>query len=129
MHHADHPRNVICEMFRVARKAVLISDHNVFAIGGKLKRWLRLWLFANGVLRPATFIKQGFRKQGYSEDDGWWYAYSLLNDFGLIGKLSARQYIIPTRRVYKAEPGNLLLGQSHMAILVLKDAAFPSSPG
>jgi ubiquinone/menaquinone biosynthesis C-methylase UbiE len=129
MHHADHPRDVIREMFRVARKAVLISDHNVFAVGGKLKRWLRLWLFANGVLGPATFIKQGFRKQGYSEDDGWWYAYSLLNDFGLIGKLSARQYIIPTRPVYNTEPGNFLLAQTHMAILAFKDAAFASSSG
>ena len=37
MHHVDSPASVIAEMFRVARKAVLISDHNNFAFG---KQWL-----------------------------------------------------------------------------------------
>ena len=73
------------------KDGIEISGHNVFAVVGKLKRWLRLWLFANRMLGPATFTKQGFRKQGYSEVDGWWYAYPLLNDFGLTGKLSTRQ--------------------------------------
>jgi SAM-dependent methyltransferase len=123
MHHADHPRDVIREMFRVARKAVLISDHNNFAFGGKLWRTVRLLLHATGLLGPVTFIKQGFSKQGYSADDGWWYPYSLLDDFGLIGKLSFRQLIIPTRPVYHLEPGNFLLAQSHLAILALKEAA------
>jgi ubiquinone/menaquinone biosynthesis C-methylase UbiE len=121
MHHADDPRAVMREMFRVASKAVLISDHNNFAFGGSPARWLRLWLYATHLLAPATFIKQGFRKQGYSHDDGWWYAYSLLNDFGLIASLSARQLIIPTRPSQSAEPGNFLLAQSHMAVLALKE--------
>ena len=128
MHHADHPRDIIREMFRVARKAVLISDHNNFAFGSRLAIWLRLWLYASQLLDVATFIKQGFRKQGYSADDGWWYPYSLLNDFGLIGTLSARQYIIPTRPVYHLEPGNFLLAQSHMVILAVKEGALASLP-
>jgi ubiquinone/menaquinone biosynthesis C-methylase UbiE len=89
MHHVDSPEGVIREMFRVAKKAVLISDHNNFAFRGARSRKLRLWLHASGVLDFATYVKQGFRKQGYSEDDGWWYPYSLLNDFGLISSLSA----------------------------------------
>ena len=129
LHHADHPREVIREMFRVARKAVLISDHNNFAFGSRSARWLRLWLYATHLLAPATFIKQGFRKQGYSADDGWWYPYSLLNDYGLIGSLSTRQFIIPTRPSYSLEPWNFLLAQSHMAILAVKNPASASSPG
>jgi ubiquinone/menaquinone biosynthesis C-methylase UbiE len=38
MHHADHPSLVISEMFRVARKGVLISDHNNYAFSGSLAR-------------------------------------------------------------------------------------------
>ena len=127
MHHADHRRDVIREMFRVARKAVLISDHNNFAFGSRPTRWVRLWLYATQLLAPATFIKQGFRKQGYTADDGWWYPYSLLNDFGLIGSLSSRQFIIPTRPINALEPGNFLLIQSHMVILAVKEPALALS--
>ena len=70
MHHVDRPGEVIRQMFRIAKKAVFISDHNNFAFGGANARRLRLWLYAAGLLGLATFVKQGFRKQGYSKEDG-----------------------------------------------------------
>jgi ubiquinone/menaquinone biosynthesis C-methylase UbiE len=127
MHHVDHPTDVIREMFRVANKAVLISDHNNFAFGGRKGRQLRLWLYSSGLLGFATFVKQGFKKQGYSEDDGWWYPYSLFNDFGLISSLSTEQYIFPTRPS-SSKRGNLLLSQSHIAILAVKPRSEWASP-
>jgi hypothetical protein len=125
MHHVDRPANVIGEMFRVARKAVLISDHNNFAFGGSKARRLRLWLHASGLLGAATYVKQGFRKQGYSDGDGWWYPYSLLNDFGQIAGLSAEQYIIPTT-AFRTDDTNMLLSLSHMAIVAVKPGAMPA---
>lgn len=119
MHHVDRPEDVIKEMFRVAKKLVFISDHNNFAFGGKMARGLRLVLYSVGLLSVATYLKQGLRKQGYSEEDGWWYPYSLFNDFGLIASLSSETYIIPTRPSNSAK-GNLLLTQSHFAILAVK---------
>lgn len=119
MHHVDSPAEVIQEMFRVTRKGILISDHNNFAFGGTLARRLRLWLYASGLLGPATFAKQGFKKQGYSEEDGWWYPYSLLNNYNLIASLSREQYIIPTNRT-NSRMGNLLLSQSHLSIVAVK---------
>jgi SAM-dependent methyltransferase len=119
MHHVDSPSAVIREMFRVAKKAVLISDHNNFAFGGPRARGLRLWLYSLRLLGFATYLKQGFRRQSYSEDDGWYFPYSLLNDYGLISSLSAEVDIIPTRPSSLRE-GNLLLAQSHMAILAVK---------
>ena len=80
----------------MARKAVLISDHNNFAFGSMKARWLRLWLHASGLLGIATFIKHGFRKQGYSKEDGWWYSYSLFNDYAAITNGYEDVYIIPT---------------------------------
>lgn len=118
MHHVDRPADVIGEMFRVARVAVLISDHNNFAFGGRRARATRLWLHATGLLGLATYIKQGFRRQGYSDGDGWWYPYSLLSHYGLIASLSATQYIIPTRPATAQD--NLLVSQSHLAILAFK---------
>jgi ubiquinone/menaquinone biosynthesis C-methylase UbiE len=120
MHHVDCPAKAIREMFRVARKAVLISDHNNFAFGGALARRARLWLYASGLLDVATFVKQGFRRQGYTKEDGWWYPYSLFNDFALIAQLSCEQYIIPTTPIDSMSVENLLLTQSHIAILAVK---------
>lgn len=120
MHHVDSRNQCIREMFRVARKVVLISDHNNFAFGSTLARRIRLALFTFSLLDIVTFIKQGFRRQGYSEDDGWWYPYSLLNDFKLISELSKQVFILPTRATNSHELTNFLLCQSHVAILALK---------
>lgn len=94
MHHVDSPSRVITEMFRVARKAVLISDHNNFAFGGSLARRLRMALHLCGLLKPATYFKQGFNYQGFSEDDGWWYPYSLFNDYADIARRSEKLYLM-----------------------------------
>jgi ubiquinone/menaquinone biosynthesis C-methylase UbiE len=126
MHHADRPRDVMREMFRVARKAVVISDRNNFAFGGTNQRWLRLWLYASHLLSAVTYVKQGFRKQGYSQDDGWWYPYSLLNDYGLIASLSSRLYLLPTRPTNSPRLGNFLLNQSHLAIVAIKELSIAS---
>ena len=58
MHHVDLPASVIAEMFRVARKAVLISDHNNFAFGTTMARRIRLVLYSCGLFGIAAFVKQ-----------------------------------------------------------------------
>jgi SAM-dependent methyltransferase len=117
MHHVDHPDRVIAEMFRVARVAVLISDHNNFAFGSPLAKRIRLALWALGLLGLATFVKQGFRRQGYSEDDGWWYPYSLLRDHGVIARHASETIYFPTG---PNRGDDLLTGQSHLAVLAMK---------
>ena len=119
MHHADDPQRVMREMFRVSRRYVLISDHNNYAFGGSRARRVRMCLDALGLLKAATFVKQGFRKQGYSEDDGYWYPYSLLNDYALVASLARRVCILPTRPSSLGQ-GNLLVAQSHLAYLAEK---------
>jgi SAM-dependent methyltransferase len=120
MHHVDAPALVIAEMFRVARKAVLISDHNNFAFGSIMARRIRLVLYSCGLFGIAAFVKQGFRRQGYSEDDGWWYPYSLLNNHADIAQFSDEMFYIPTRRLNTAALSNFLLNQSHLAVLAIK---------
>ena len=119
MHHADDPQRVMREMFRVARRYVLISDHNNYAFGGSRARRVRMCLDALGLLKAATFVRHGFRRQGYSEEDGYWYPYSLLNDYALVASLSRRVCILPTRPSSLSR-GNLLMAQSHLAYLAEK---------
>ncbi|MDJ0730413.1 MAG: class I SAM-dependent methyltransferase [Crocosphaera sp.] len=120
MHHVEEPDRCIREMFRTAKKAVLISDHNNFSFGSTLSRRIRLSLFAFSLLKAITFIKQGFNHQGYSEGDGYWYPYSLLNNYKLISELSEQVFIFPTRPTNSSDLSNVLLCQSHLAILATK---------
>jgi len=120
MHHVDNPSAVITEMFRVARRAVLISDHNNFAFGSTPARRIRMVLYLCGLLKPATYMKQGFRRQGYSEDDGWWYPYSLFNNHADIARFSDYQYLITTSPVNTTRMANLLFSQSHCAVFAVK---------
>jgi ubiquinone/menaquinone biosynthesis C-methylase UbiE len=123
MHYVDHPSTVISEMFRVAKKAVIISDHNNFAFGSKKAQRIRILLYCLGLLGVATFIKQGFKKQGYTEHEGWWYPYSLLNNFAQISALSDIVHLIPTGRATAGLGGNILFSQSHFVILAMKNGA------
>jgi len=118
MHHVDAPASVIAD-FRVARKAVLISDHNNFAFGSTMARRIRLALSC-GLFGIAAFVKQVFRRPGYSEDDGWWYPYSFLNNHADVARFSDEMFYIPTRPLNTAAFSNLLLNQSHFAVLAIK---------
>lgn len=120
MHHVDNPTAVISEMFRVARKAVLILDHNNFAFGSTAARRIRMILEMCGLLSLAIYVKQGFNRQGYSKEDGWWYPYSLFDNYGQIDRLSDEMFLMPTRPANTEAMGNLLFSQSHVAILAIK---------
>lgn len=119
MHHVDDPEIVINEMFRVAKKAVLISDHNNYAFGGAMAQRVRMGLNMAGLLNAFTFVRHGFRRAGYSEGDGWWYPYSLLDSHRQIATLSKTVFIIPTRRP-TGSLGNLVFSQSHLAMIAIK---------
>ena len=117
LHHVDDPKATISEMFRVARKAVVISDNNNYAFSGVSFRRVRLLLFSLGLLNAATFVKQGFRRRGYSDEVGWWYPYSLSNDFDVIAKKSKKFFIFPTRRPNTEAYGLLILSHSHIGVI------------
>lgn len=119
LHHVENPKKVIKEMFRVSRFGILISDHNNFSFGSNFSRKIRLALFSMNLLSAFSYVKQGFRKQGYSEGDGWWYPYSVLNDFDMISTLSEHFSIVPTRRA-NSNLGNFMISHSHLAIACTK---------
>lgn len=116
MHHVDNPTQCIKEMFRVATKAVLISDHNNFSFGSGFARRLRLVLHACNLLRPFQYVKQGFSHRGYSEDDGFWYPFSLLNHHSQLCNLSEQVWIFPTRRPVPSPLGCMFTEQGHLGV-------------
>jgi SAM-dependent methyltransferase len=120
MHHVDNPAAVITEMSRVARKALLISDHNNYAFGGSLEKRIRVALKLCGLFGVATFIKQGFNRQGYSAEDGWWYPYSLFDNYADVARFSTEIYIFPTRPPGAGGWANMLFIQGHFAILAIR---------
>lgn len=122
LHHVERPKAVLAEMFRVSRHGVLISDHNNFAFGSDVARRLRLGLYAANLLSAFSFVKQGFKRQGYSKDDGWWYPYSLLNDFDVIAGKCDHFAVVPTRKA-NSRQGNFLLSNSHIAVACIKKVA------
>jgi SAM-dependent methyltransferase len=122
MHHVHAPSLVISEMFRVANKAVLISDHNNYAFGGSMIKRLRIGLKVCGLLGAVNFVRLGFNKQGYSKEDGWWYPYSLFDNYADIARRSSRLYIFPTGPS-SGSMGNLLFSQSHCCIVAVKSSA------
>ena len=119
MHHVDNPSKVISEMFRVARKGILISDHNNYAFGGSLMRRVRMGLRVLGLLNAVTYIRQGFNRQGYSDGDGWWYPYSLFDNYAEIARQSENVFIFPTRQP-TGDLGNLVFSQSHFGVVAIK---------
>jgi ubiquinone/menaquinone biosynthesis C-methylase UbiE len=120
LHHVDDPKKVIGEMFRVSKRGIIISDHNNFSFGSTIARRLRLALYAAGLLPAFSFLKQGFKKQGYSEEDGWWYPYSLFNDFDIIARNAREFFIVPTVSTNSRDLGNFMLSTSHFGVACLK---------
>ena len=120
LHHVPAPKRVISEAFRVSAKYILISDHNKYAFGGNITKRVRMILFCLGLLNIFTYIKQGFNKQGYSEDDGWWYPYSVLDDYDIISENTSDLLIYPTRPPVKKSIKNMIYAQSHLAFLCKK---------
>ena len=117
LHHVDDPDRVISEMLRVARKAILISDHNNYSFGGDLACRLRIILKALNLLDAATYVKQGFNKRGWSQEDGWWHPYSLFDNYSDIATRCQRVFIFPTRPAFSK--GNILFSQTHLGIVGL----------
>ena len=132
LHHVAFPRTVIREMLRVAKTALLVSDHNDFAMGPTLKRRLRLALYAAGLLPLYQRVTHFGRRIRFSNEDGWYYPYSLLNDFDLFVDHSRDVIIVPTRIRGRAELETLMLRQSHLGIIcfeprIAKNGQSPAS--
>jgi ubiquinone/menaquinone biosynthesis C-methylase UbiE len=97
LHHVrDHAR-IVCEMLRVARKAIFISDSNNFGQGRPLVRWVKQALDAAGLWPLADFVKTRGKGHIVTEGDGVSYSYSVFNDYKLVRAHCRRIHVLNTR--------------------------------
>ena len=70
LHHVREPDAVVDEMMRVARKAVFLSDSNIFGQGRPAVRPIKLALYRTGLWKLAKFVQTGGKGYRTSEHDG-----------------------------------------------------------
>jgi SAM-dependent methyltransferase len=121
LHHVPNPDRVVDELLRVARKAIFISDSNIYGMGHPLARVAKLVLGRAGLLRGLNWIRRGGRDWYYSEGDGVAYSYSVFDAARALGRACDELIVIPT----KGTSGGLgmpLLTSSHLLVCGFKEA-------
>ncbi len=97
LHHVKRPENVIREMMRVARKAVIIVDGNRFGLGRWPIRLLKLALYKAGVWKIVDYLKTAGKGYIYTDGDGLFYSYSVYDSFDCIAEWAGQLIIIPNQ--------------------------------
>lgn len=116
LHHIRDPELAIREAFRVSRRYVYISDHNIYAIGGSKILIMKRLLRSLG-LRKLLFLMMT-RGRGYYDtvEDGVFYPFSLVDQIPLICSLSKHHLTLGTR----TPAVNFLKDASHFSIFAVK---------
>ena len=116
LHHIPKPQLAVCEMLRVARKGIFISDGNNFGQGSLVSRYAKQVINALGLWPVADFIKTRGRGYMISDGDGLAYSYSVFNDYDEIAVRCKRIHLMNTM----ASGPNLYRSAPHIALLGLK---------
>ncbi len=112
LHHiADH-KKAVAEMCRVARKAVFISDSNNFGQGDAIARAAKQGLRTLGLWPMFDFVRTKGKGHHFSEEDGVYYSYSILNDEPALRRRFSQLYFLGA---HSSGP-NLYRTASHIAV-------------
>ena len=127
LHHTPEPERVVSEMLRVARKAVFISDSNIYGQEGSsvAARVLKLALARAGLLRPLLRRMRGGHDWYFNDGDGVAWSYSVFDSYPLVRASCAEVMVVPTgskRRLADACP---ILFASHCLIAGFKSPVGP----
>ena len=95
LHHVTNPDEVVSEMLRVARKAVIIIDGNRFGLGSWPLRLFKLALYKAGLWKIVNFLKTGGKRYNLTEGDGLFYSYSVYDSFDRIAGWAGQLILIP----------------------------------
>lgn len=112
LHHVEQPEQIISEMIRVARRAVFISDHNIYGWGGSLTRLGKQAVrrvFGFSTLKLLMTKGRGYHDTDY---DGIFYPFSLFEHLDQVASRSNQMFLMST----KGSPRNLYSQASHLAV-------------
>jgi ubiquinone/menaquinone biosynthesis C-methylase UbiE len=96
LHHVERPELVVREMMRVAKKAVFISDHNIFGQGRRSMRLMKWLLYRSGLWAATKRAVNRGKKYHVSEGDGIAYSYSAYFQYPLLRRWAEQLFVIPT---------------------------------
>jgi len=97
LHHIKDHRRAVAEMCRVARRGVFISDANNFGQGNLGSRIAKQALRAAGLWRAFDKLRTKGKGYHYSEGDGVFYSFSLMDDVPVIRAKFPDMYWMSTR--------------------------------
>jgi ubiquinone/menaquinone biosynthesis C-methylase UbiE len=129
LHHIADPGVVVSEMTRVARRAVFLSDGNMFGIGSVPSRLAKLALRKVRLWDVANRIRSRGRAYRLSVDDGVSYPYSVFESYRDLAEWADRVIMIPTVSVPSGSWLHPLLTTSHLLLAAIReppDARAPS---
>ena len=121
LHHVAEPNAVVAEMARVARRAVLLSDSNRFANGGRLHRAAKYALYRLG-LWPLAY-RLATRGRGYHlnpGDGGVAYSYSVYDSLPVLNEWADRVFMVPTTEA-RTSWFHPLFGAHNVLLCALRD--------
>jgi ubiquinone/menaquinone biosynthesis C-methylase UbiE len=98
LHHVREPESVVDEMMRVARKAVFLSDSNIFGQGRPALRPIKLALYRTGLWKLAKLVQTGGKGYRTSEHDGLSYSYSVYFQHSRLIQWAQTVFAIPVSR-------------------------------
>jgi len=116
LHHVREPNRVVTEMLRVARKAVFLSDSNMFGGGSVPMRLLKQLVHAVGLWGVANYLKTAGRGYSITEGDGLFYSYSVFDSIKLMRRHCRSIHMVNT----SPSGANLYRTASHVAVLGIK---------
>jgi ubiquinone/menaquinone biosynthesis C-methylase UbiE len=120
LHHVPEPRRVVAEFIRVARKAVFISDANIYGQGAMPGRLGKVLLNRARLLRPINWIRRGGHHWYFSEGDGVAYSYSAFDAVPALKRTFSEVRVIPTLDTVRPN-GVALLSSSHVLVCGFRD--------
>lgn len=121
LHHVPDPARAVAEMLRVTRKAVFLSDSNIYGQGSIFGRLVKLGLSRLHLLKWVNRARRHGRDWYFSEGDGVAYSYSAFDAIPLLRPTCAQVLVIPT--LASATPAGVpMLGSSHVLVCAFKES-------
>jgi SAM-dependent methyltransferase len=96
LHHVPRPTEVVREMLRVARRAVLFSDCNCYGQGSATVRLVKRLLRVTSLWSAAVWIKTGGKGYHVSAGDGVFYPYSVFDNYRQIAAACETVHVMNT---------------------------------
>jgi ubiquinone/menaquinone biosynthesis C-methylase UbiE len=97
LHHVREPERVVGEMTRLARKAVFLSDSNIFGQGRPTVRFLKLAMYKAGLWKFTKWLQTGGKGYTISSGDGLAYSYSVYFQHASLRDWADRVIALPVR--------------------------------